>query len=766
MDKATTKKQIQENDTLKINEDYAKKFTYNKQREALEKAKLKYGKDFMNYNEEESESDDQSEDSDGEMINENVMKKFIETYIKLKDDNLAREFLVNKEPVFNDEDFKTDKKKEKKENIQFGIKDALLNYKGEDSNEVEGDNIYSVEYQAKKIIQQDPEKDEFLRKLGEEDELIQEEDEGDYVDDGFLKINKNSSIVIVDDTKEIATKQEKVEEELESLSLEKVLQKAKIKPKDLDTQLLTQIWGDDKNLDKNEKFLRNYILSEAWLENDENKINKRLLLVDKEDEEKDEQFEEFEHKYNHRFEEEGGANITTYQRNIPDSYRIKDDSRAQKRKQREQRLESEKEAFKSELQMAKDIKKQEMKKKLEVIEKIAGTDRIKEIIDQLEDEFDPDKFDEKMNKIFNEEYYGVKDKEDDIKQAIGEKSFDYKTETKIPNKEKLEKLEELENNIEEDGLDENMQADQENYEEQNEEENYPEGYEEDENYDEEENEEPQWFYCDECKKAIKENKIKYECDKCEDYVTCKDCFKSLNHPHVMKKSKVPLGCKPPEDWEDILANVKEEEAESTLTCTNCSTEIINNYYYICSEESCSNIKICKTCRGIGKSVHEHKLSKQILEEQSQPEINPKDKLNTLLDSMYHAVPDKIIAKEIATKFHYTKTDKDDIGLSDEMLIYLDDRILNKHIPLRRLAPYREKFEMNDWQKKKILKELSREVEREKSRIAKSKQMTEENIKRNTKFLSNKRKGKITRGNDTVEEYQKKKRLETYGIVEE
>ena len=52
----------------------------------------------------------------------------------------------------------------------------------------------------------------------------------------------------------------------------------------------------------------------------------------------------------------------------------------------------------------------------------------------------------------------------------------------------------------------------------------------------------EWFFCDECKTPIKENKIIYECNKC-DLIICKPCFKSITHSHKMKKNKVPIGCK-------------------------------------------------------------------------------------------------------------------------------------------------------------------------------------------------------------------------------
>ena len=111
------------------------------------------------------------------------------------------------------------------------------------------------------------------------------------------------------------------------MSLTDVLNKSKINPNNVNMSLLKQIWGDDKKLSKDERFLRNYILSEGWLDKTTTGLNKNLLLIDKEDEENEDKFDAFENKYNHRFEEEGGANITTYQRNI-DSYRHKDDTRA------------------------------------------------------------------------------------------------------------------------------------------------------------------------------------------------------------------------------------------------------------------------------------------------------------------------------------------------------------------------------------------------------------------------------------------------------
>lgn len=36
---------------------------------------------------------------------------------------------------------------------------------------------------------------------------------------------------------------------------------------------------------------------------------------------------------------------------------------------------------------------------------------------------------------------------------------------------------------------------------------------------------------------------------------------------------------------------------------------------------------------------------------------------------------------------YTKVDSDDFGLSDELLLYTDDKLLNNYVSLKNIAPY-------------------------------------------------------------------------------
>ena len=321
-------------------------------------------------------------------------------------------------------------------------------------------------------------------------------------------------------------------------------------------KLLNEIWGDDKKLSSDDRFLRNYILSECWLEKDPNAINKNLLLIDKEDEENEDNFEKFESKYNHRFEEEGVANIITYTRFK------RDDKRSIKRKEHDIRKQEENMKLKDKIrEKDKEIAK-ELKKKVDVLEKIAGTEKVKELVEEIEKEgnFDIKVLEKKMNDIFNDEYYNEKLDKNEI--------------------EKFEKKEE-----------ENLNNINDNEENENE---------------ENENEDNHlWFYCDNCKKPIKEKKIKYECKICEDYTLCKLCFKSIKHNHQMKKDKVPIGCNPPENAIELIKKITENES---LICSKCNKDIVENYYFICDEDSCKKLKFCRRCRGEGKKIHEHKLN--------------------------------------------------------------------------------------------------------------------------------------------------------------
>jgi hypothetical protein len=327
------------------------------------------------------------------------------------------------------------------------------------------------------------------------------------------------------------------------------------------------------------------------------------------------------------------------------------------------------------------------------------------------------------------------------------------------------------------------------------------------------NDDELWFYCDSCKKPLKEGKIKYECKTCEDYTLCKKCYKSKGHEHQRKKDIVPAGCNPPENAEELIKKVENENESNILKCSRCQKIIVENKYYICNEESCANLKYCMTCRGLGKNIHDHKLSKFIIKEkeESDDEQNKKtntEKLQALIDEKANYNIDDVIDGELGTKFHYTKVPKEDSGLTDDMLLLLDDKVLNKYLPLKKITAYND-YKLPSYKKKAMLNRLEKLVNKKKKELAQDYEDKNQNEKENEKFLighktkgeheeedngkdnknkdkkkdknkdkyknkdkhnkNDKNKGENNDGNHkqklSRDEFKKQKRLETYGISE-
>ena len=247
---------------LNINEEYAERFQHNEKRKKEEKLRNKYGVVNIKNNEEEysgEESPEESEDSEGELDNEIVRDKFINTLLELKDENETKKLIGNKAPIFTDDDFK--KKREKihkndsKENekIQYGIKDALLDNKSSEDENSEN-NIYSVNYKPKKIEEDQTEKKAFISAVNEELQDNSENSENnDFFDNGLLikkKTPNNDLLNNISDNNENNEENEKeetpeqAEEKVAGMTLSDALKKSKIKPENVNMSLLEQIWGE------------------------------------------------------------------------------------------------------------------------------------------------------------------------------------------------------------------------------------------------------------------------------------------------------------------------------------------------------------------------------------------------------------------------------------------------------------------------------------------------------------------------------------------
>lgn len=185
---------------------------------------------------------------------------------------------------------------------------------------------------------------------------------------------------------------------------------------------LKSYWNNPK-LSKEDKFLRDYILKGKHKEGGSSKgIPTRDEILGEvpeedaaplsEDERDLEQQEEFEKKYNFRFEEPDQDFIKSYPRTIEWSVRAEDERRKQKRAELKERKAREKEQQRQELEMLKEIKRKEIQDKINKLKMVTGAEQIPINDDFLNEDFDPEEHDRKMQEMFNDEYYQVDEGEE------------------------------------------------------------------------------------------------------------------------------------------------------------------------------------------------------------------------------------------------------------------------------------------------------------------------------------------------------------------
>ncbi|KAJ1819706.1 Ribosome biogenesis protein Kri1 [Coemansia sp. RSA 2675] len=157
-------------------------------------------------------------------------------------------------------------------------------------------------------------------------------------------------------------------------------------------------------VDDGQAFLMGYILNRGWVDKSAEKATAEFeakAIVDKEeDEEYTELADNFESKYNFRFEEEGGTQIKSYPRTVEGSLRRKDERRKLARERAKERKAELKKDKSEELKRLKNQKKKDILEKLKEIQGITGNKTVGFDALDLDGDFDPAKFDSKMDEIF------------------------------------------------------------------------------------------------------------------------------------------------------------------------------------------------------------------------------------------------------------------------------------------------------------------------------------------------------------------------------
>ncbi|KAI4621438.1 uncharacterized protein J4E87_006655 [Alternaria ethzedia] len=363
--------------SLKVNEEYARKFEHNKKRAEQFRLEEKYGKDkaFQNGGDDSEDSEEGVEEDDAaELLDEDLDEQVNATLqaLRAKDPRIYNKEVKFYRELEEGENGTDEKKKEPSMTLRdYHTKNLLEGkYTGEDEDEDAPPRTYAQE--------QEDARQDLVKALKDADE---EED------DDFIVAKEKPQKSKSDKPKITAEDVEKADQDPET-------------------------------------FLSNFMASRAWVPTQSARF--QPLLSDDEDE--DAAADEWENSYNLYFEDTTGANekIMTYARDAVASTTVRRDDKSGRRKAREQarqKREAERREKEQELARLRKLKVEDMESKVKQIRKIGGLSgrdfNIDEWKDVLEADWSDEQWDAEMQKRFGDAYYGdsVEDEEEGGKKS-------------------------------------------------------------------------------------------------------------------------------------------------------------------------------------------------------------------------------------------------------------------------------------------------------------------------------------------------------------
>ncbi|KAJ5740452.1 hypothetical protein N7493_000324 [Penicillium malachiteum] len=348
---------------FKINEDYAKRFEYNKKREEVQKLETKYGKTTSlgrrraDEESDEDSSSDEEEDDNAELATVALDAEIMATLnaIRSKDPRVydANATFYSK---FDEDEANADPKEKKEKPM------TLHDYHRK--NLMSGSAV--VEEDAPMTFAQ--EQAELKNALVKE--LHASDDEMEDADDFLVR-----------------------------KSAPEVFEKSEVK---LDIQ----------NADKDpETFLSNFMSSRAWVPEDN---ARELHPFESDDEDEVERADAMEEAYNFRFEDPNKLNevLVTHSREATNKQSARREEKSTRKKLREaeqQRKDEEKKQRDTEKNRLRKLKTEELQKKVEQIKEVAGF-KASELTDAdwarfLDDAWDDKEWEKEMEQRFGTEYY-------------------------------------------------------------------------------------------------------------------------------------------------------------------------------------------------------------------------------------------------------------------------------------------------------------------------------------------------------------------------
>ncbi|KAI2788799.1 hypothetical protein POX_e06820 [Penicillium oxalicum] len=332
---------------FKINEDYARRFEYNKKREEVQKLESKYGKvsglgkQRADEASDEDSSSDEDEDDDGELVTEAVDAEIMATLKAIREKD-PRVYDANATFYTQLDDDAANAPKEKKEKpitLRDYHRENLLN--GVDAAEEESKETIKTFAQEQAEL-----KDALVKEMHAADADEDMED----ADDNFL-VRKSGGADVVPE-KEVKL--------------------------------------DIENADKDpETFLSNFMSARAWIPEGG---RRELHPFESDDDEELDRADAFEEAYNFRFEDPNKLNekIMTHARDTTNSLSVRREEKSARKKIRE-------------------AEREELQKKVAQIKEVAGL-RAAKFTDEdwahfLDEAWDDNEWEKEMQKRFGQEYY-------------------------------------------------------------------------------------------------------------------------------------------------------------------------------------------------------------------------------------------------------------------------------------------------------------------------------------------------------------------------
>ncbi|OKL60520.1 hypothetical protein UA08_04204 [Talaromyces atroroseus] len=383
---------------FKINEEYARRFEYNKKREEKQQLEAKLGKSSTRKqanakeesDEEEDSSDDEEEDEDGELATEALDSEIFATLNAIRSHDPR---VYDKDAKFYSEVTETElsapkDKQEKPMYLRDYHRQNLLNGDADESEDAPKTFVQQQEDLKKSVIGE--------INAAENDQSSDEDEDGDFLVAKSRPVDNNGITA---------------------------------------SKTPAEVHLDVENADKDpETFLSNFLTSRAWIPP---KSSTQFQPFESDDEDEEQKAEEFEEAYNFRFEDPSKMNekIMTHARDTANDFSVRREETSSRKKKRDAEREKKEEARRereNQKNRLRRLKMEEFEEKVEKIKQAAGLKAAsiteEEWAQFLDDNWDDEKWEKEMAKRFGEEYYA----EDDIDLNAGEDDGKKKKRPKKP----------------------------------------------------------------------------------------------------------------------------------------------------------------------------------------------------------------------------------------------------------------------------------------------------------------------------------------------